>query len=101
MLCPDEMAGVSLGGVACPGGAGAAGAAGAPAGEDPLPLGASCVETQVAGVCVLPSSPGMVPPRRWYRRTLQRQPSLAISRAVAVWDALGGLWAAGFALCAV
>ena len=58
----------TLGGVSCPGAntaapgaAGAAGPAGTPAAEEPLPPGVSCVEMQAAGVCVLPSPPGMVP----------------------------------------
>ena len=44
------MAEVSLGGVACPGAAGAEGAAGAPAGEGSLPPGPRWVETGGDGV---------------------------------------------------
>ena len=40
---------------------------------------------------VNPFSPVMVPPRRRYRDTIQRQPSLAVSRAVVV----PLLWAVG------
>lgn len=57
----------------------AAGAGDAPAGEERLPAGAYCVEAQAAGVCVLPSTPGMVP--SWH---LRRLPALIVSRAVAV-----------------